>query len=325
MITAHRTGSTQLCNYLQDDTENFIFPTVAEAMFPYIWVWKIFVPIAMQLGLDKRLHNFSIFGPESIKRHDSVILKTDTWDSLARFWHFGVLSLYLGSSFMCWGFSFIKSHNPKYHNEQFFQSFVLFTNCMMKKVLYYRGKPNQRMLIKGHFLLNAKILEHQHPKSKFFAIVRNPVDRFCSCINMVKTVAEDGPGNTQYGLFPVTWRVVRDYVIRTQVPYSEQEMSFYKEHADNKLVIPFSMYVNNLSATLQCIYSFCNIPIPDDVASNAVKVQHTTHDYTTRKATYDPKFNKSLASLGVNEKKLREKLSEYIEWMNSLEDYKKTN
>jgi len=31
---------------------------------------------------------------------------------------------------------------------------------------------------------------------------------------------------------------------------------------------------------------------------------------------YNSKFTKILASLGVNE---------YIEWMNSLEDYKKTN
>jgi len=141
---------------------------------------------------------------------------------------------------------------------------------------------------------------------------------------MIKTVAEDGPGNTQYGLFPTTWKVIRDFVLQTQVPYSEQEMSFYKVCSDNKLVIPFTMYVNDLSAALHRVYSFCNIPIPDDVISNAVKVQHTTHDYTKWKASYDPKFNKSLASLGVNEEKLKEKLSEYTEWMDSLE-YKKTN
>jgi len=325
MITAHRTGSTQLSDYLQDDTENFIAPTVAEAMFPYIWVWKIFVPIAILLGLNKHLCNLNIWGPESFKRHGTVLMKTDTWDSLARFWHFGVFGLYLGSSFLSWGFSFIKSDDPIYTNEAFFQSFVPFTNCVMKKVMYYRGKPNQRMFIKGHFLVNAETLQHQYPKCKIFAVIRNPVDRFCSCINMIKAVAEDGPGSTQYGLFPTAWKVIRDHVICTQVLYCEQEMSFYKEPADNKLVIPFTMYVNNLNSTLQSIYSFCDIPIPDDVMLNAVKAQNTTHDYTKLKASYNPKFNKSLASIGVNEKELRERLSDYTEWMNSLKDYKKTN
>ena len=34
-------GSTQLADYLEDDEENFIAPMVVEAMFPYIWTWKI--------------------------------------------------------------------------------------------------------------------------------------------------------------------------------------------------------------------------------------------------------------------------------------------
>ena len=118
------------------------------------------------------------------------------------------------------------------------------------------------------------------------------------------------------GLFPATWRVIRDHVIQTQVLYCEQEMSFYKKPADNKLVIPFTMYVNSLKATLQSIYSFCDVPIPDDVMSNAVRVQQSTHDFSKCKASYDPKFNKSLASLGVDEERLRDHLNEYIEWIN---------
>jgi len=325
MMTAPRTGSTQLSGYLQDDTENFIAPTAMETMFPYIWVWKIFVPIAIKLGLDKRLQNFSIFGQESFKRHVAVLLKPDTWDFLLRFWHFGVISFYLDASFFCWGFSFSKLDDPHCHHEDFFQRFVPFTDCMMKKVMYYRGNPKQRILIKGHFVVNASTFERQYPKGKFFAVVRNPLDCISSYINLLKAAVEDGPGKTMYGLYPATWKVIRDHVIRTQVPFCQQKMSFYKVPMDNKLVIPFTMYVNNLSATLQCIYSLCNIPVPDDVMSKAVRMQKTTHDYTKLRASYNSKFTKSLASLGVNERKLRERLSEYIEWMNSLEDYKKTN
>ena len=40
-ISGLRSGSTQLADYLEDDEENFIAPMVVEAMFPYIWTWKI--------------------------------------------------------------------------------------------------------------------------------------------------------------------------------------------------------------------------------------------------------------------------------------------
>ena len=102
-------------------------------------------------------------------------------------------------------------------------------------------------------------------------------------------------------------------------------MSFYKDDPENKLVIPFTMYINNLSATLQCIYSFCNIPIPDHVVSKAIKLQSTSHDRSRLKIKYHPDFNRSLTSLGVDEEKVKEHLIEYIEWVNQLENYKKFN
>jgi len=318
MMTAFRSGSTQLCDFLQDDIENFISPTVAEASFPYIWVWKLFVPILVKLGVDKM--QFHLFGAEANKRHTLVLLKTDAIDGMLRQFHFGMNSTCLGSSFMCWGFSFAKLNEPIY--EGVHKSLVLYTNIIMKKVMYYRGKPKQRMLVKGHFLINAVTFEQQYPKGKFFTLIRDPVSRLPSLINLLKVLVADGPGQLRYGLFPASWRVLRDYSLRTQIPYCEQEMSFYRKPADNKLVIPFTVYVNNLTATLQRIYSFCNIPIPDHVMPSATRRQNTTHNFTKLKSSYDPKFNIDLASLGVDEKKLRERLREYYVWMNSLEHKK---
>ena len=79
------------------------------------------------------------------------------------------------------------------------------------------------------------------------------------------------------------------------------------------LAIPFTMYVNNLSTTLRQIYSFCNIPIPDHVLSKAIKLQNTSHDLTKLRASYDLYLNRSLTSLGVDEDKVKEHLTEYIE------------
>ena len=84
-------------------------------------------------------------------------------------------------------------------------------------------------------------------------------------------------------------------------------------------------YVNNLNATLQSVYSFCGITIPDRVVSEATRLQNTTHDCTERRASYDPNFNRSLTSLGVDEEKVKEHLTEYFEWIDQLENCKKYN
>ena len=74
------------------------------------------------------------------------------------------------------------------------------------------------------------------------------------------------------------WKTIRDYVLDIQVVYCVEEQSFYEKSQGNKLVIPFDKYVNNLSATLETVYSFCNIPIPSHMLTNAVNIQNTTHN-----------------------------------------------
>ena len=151
-------------------------------------------------------------------------------------------------------------------------------------------------------------------------MVRHPTEHICSLINLVKVLCIDSLGFMllKLGLFPPSWRVIQDYVIATQIPYCEQEMSFYKQHQGNKLVILFTLYMNNLKATLQSVYLLCNIPIPDYVLSDAVKLQNTTHNPKTYRPSYDHEYDRRLVSLGIDEEKVKEHLSEYIEWINTL-------
>ena len=237
-------------------------------------------------------------------------------------WHLKIFSFCFGASFFKWGYSYVKLDEPI--DEKFYShNFLLFTNHVLKKVIYMHGCPKQRILVKGHFLLAAELLKQQYPKAKFFAIIRQPLDRLHSHINLLRTISVNGPYSKVYGLFPPSWKVIRDYVISTQIIYCGQEMSFYNNDQENqlKLVIPFTMYVNNLSATLQHIYSFCNIPIPDHVVSKAIKLQNTSHDRTKLRASYDPQLNRSLANLGIKEEEVKEYLTEYIEWIYQLENH----
>ena len=214
-------------------------------------------------------------------------------------------SRYLGSSFFNWGFisSSLKDHPI---DEEFCKCFVELSDHIMKKVIYHRGSPKQHVLIKGHFLFAAKSVEQHYKGAKFITIIRDPIERFRSLMNFC----------------PVTWRVLRDWSVETQVCYCEEEMLFYNQSEENtriKLAISFTSYVNNLTGTLQLIYSFLNIPLPDEVLSKATTLQSSTHNRTTRKSTYDPKYNQSLSSVGVDEDKLRDHLTDYINWMKGLD------
>ena len=321
-LSGGRTGSTRLGHYLEDDKTNFIAPTVLESLFPFIWYWKFVIPILKTVGVLK-MHpeadkDFSKPQKEMDKRQSVDIQRSATYEVFVGTWHFVTMSWYLGVDFMKWGFPFVKLIDKPIDNE-FCSSFVQFCDSTMKKIVYHRGTPTQRVLIKGHFLMVADELAQRYKGAKFFTVVREPLSRFQSAINFVKVVEMEGL-LASYGMCPVSWKIVRDYTIDTQVIYCREEQLFYEKSKGDKLVIPFNKFVKNLSATLESVYSFCNIPIPSDVLTNAAKAQNTAHDFTQRKASYDPKYNRSLSSLGVDEDKLRNQLADYYQWMKQFEE-----
>ncbi len=242
-ITAPRSGSTQLGHYIEDDKENFIVPTVPEGMIPYIWAWKLLIPIFINCGLkQKQLEDKIIpIGVEVKKHHEFKFFKSDSWCGTIQSWHFCFLSWCFGYSFMKWGYSYAKLAHEPIDEEFYYKTFMLFTDRVVKKVMYYCGNPKQHVFLEGHFLIAAKSLQQQYPDAKFFTVTRQPLDRFRSFVNLIRVVVIDGPHARVFGLFPTSWKVIRDYIISTQISYCEQEMSFYKDNQENKLVIPFTL------------------------------------------------------------------------------------
>ena len=85
LLSAGRSGSSQMEEYLEDDKENFITPMKIGGWFPYIWVWRIFWPGLKMLGLDKRFKTSlcSATGEEYKKhQHANSLYKGDTWEIL---------------------------------------------------------------------------------------------------------------------------------------------------------------------------------------------------------------------------------------------------
>ena len=320
-ISAARSGSTQLAGYLEDDKQNFIAPMIIEAMFPYIWAWRTIAPIFSMIGLKKYFETpTSYFGKEMKKRHNSNLFRTETWEIALGQAHMTLASFFLGSSFMKWGF-LNSALQDQPVDKEFCKLFIEFNDCIMKKVMYHRGLSKQRLLIKGHLLIVARELEQRYDGAKFLTMVRNPVERFGSFINFVKVISADGPMRRHYGLTPITWRVIREFIIESQIYYCGDEMIFYNQsetNTKNKLAISFATYVKDLAGTIQRVYSFLNIPVSAELSSKAAALQNSSHDRAKRKITYDPKYNRSLSSLGVDEEKLKEYLSDYINWMKTL-------
>lgn len=116
----------------------------------------------------------------------------------------------------------------------FYNSLLLFTNHVTRKVVYLRGNPKQRALLKVHFLRVAKTLKQQCLKAKFFATATRSISDF------IRVLSTDGPHAKVWGLVLPTWKVICEYVISTQIPYCKQEVSFYKDDQENRLVIPFT-------------------------------------------------------------------------------------
>ena len=317
-ISGGRSGSTQMAVYLEDDEENFIAPMLIEAMFPYIWAWKLITPVLKLIGLRKHFSSERIAGEELKKRHSTSVFSTHTWEVSLGIGQMIPLSFNLGASFFKWGFPCTTLKNQAVDKE-FCKNFIEFTDCIMKKVMYHRGSPKQRMFIKSHLLIVARELEKRYEGGKFLTIARDPIGRFRSYVNFLKVVSTDGPMKAY--MFPMTWRVTRDWVMETQTCYCEEEMIFYnhdqcEENSRNKLAIPFDTYVKNLADTLQRVYSFLNISVSAELLSKAAELH--SHDRTKRRSTYDPKYNRSLSSLGIDEVALKEHLSDYIDWMKKL-------
>ena len=283
LISAARSGSTQLAHYIEEDKENFISPTLREGLCPFIWMWRLKFSVK-NFSTAKTVNlNRSLFS-EMRKRSNVSLDKAISWSPVTSRWHFGFVGSLLGTKFFKWGMPFVHPKNIEI-DQQYCDKLLSFMECIMRKICYYRGKPSQRVLVKGHFLMIARVLENRYPKAKFFTVIRDPAEQSQSFINFLRIIS------MHYGLSPASWKVLRDYVLETQIPYCEEEMMFYSHSEGNKLVIPFSLFTNNLTATLEKIYTLCHLTIPDHVMSMANRVQHTTHDRSERRASYNPKLN----------------------------------
>ena len=100
----------------------------------------------------------SFYGEEMKKRHNSSLFRADTIELGIGPGHMTPLSFNLGTSFCKWGL-LTAALKEQPIDEEMYRIFIESIDCIIKKVMYHRGLPKQRMFLKSHLLIAARELE----------------------------------------------------------------------------------------------------------------------------------------------------------------------
>ena len=213
MISAGRSGSTQITRYLEDDPD-LIAPNLIMSMFPYLWLWKLApVTIGRVMTPDKvRAQIKKLMPPELIERHEMDPFKADTFDGAFLNFHLNPMSLNLGPEAGIPEFAFAEfaPHNRRIFEEEF----VKFVDRIGRKILLHYGTRNDgkypRFMLKGHFLQAAPALARHFPKGNFLTVIREPLSRLQSGINYMRV----NPADPVLG--PVPWEFLTAILSKTR-------------------------------------------------------------------------------------------------------------
>jgi len=328
VISAGRSGSTQLTRYLEQDPI-FVAPNILMCLFPYLWLWKL-VPLTIgKVWTQDAVREFIMkqMPPESLERHEMDPFQADTFDVAFMGIHLGFLSLYMGPVIGAMEFS-MADFAP--HNQSLVEKdYIQFIDRIARKTMLYNGKnttmqqqqPERRFYLKGHFLLAAPALAQKYPSCTMVTVVRDPLRRLQSTINFLRV----NPADPYLGHVPWTW--LTQALVETEARYCEVEYSFFAsanndENDDtnndpttgvNKCVIRFDDFVQDLEGCMSKVYKECLGR--DDVHHHIPN----RHDHSRNRSNYS--VNKSLEELGVDQDIYRRRVHHYIRWIE--EDLKK--
>lgn len=306
VISAARSGSTQITRYLEDDPR-LAAPNILQTMFPYLWLWKL-VPKTLGRVLSKdrvRVLFQKVMPAELWERHESDPFRADTFDGSFYSFHMNRFSLNLDPELarQDFNFAFIAPHDQHLKEVEF----INLVDRLARKTLLVAGpgpdgKP-RRFLIKGHFLYAAPVLTEKYLDACFLTVIREPLSRLQSGINYLRV----NPPDPVLGPTPWTW--LKETLVFTEAQYCEVERTWFsREDEVRRCVIRFSDFVNDLESAMKQVYISCfdSKDLPDHIPQD-----HPPRDRKNYTVNY------SLAELGVDETEIQDRLVAYIQWCQS--------
>jgi hypothetical protein len=308
VVSAARSGSTQIALYLEDDP-NLAAPNLLQCMFPYLWLWRL-VPrtLGRLLTADQvRQKIRSMMPPELLERHEGDPFRTDTFDGSFYSFHLNALAFRLGPGAVVDEFNFgrFAPHNRRLWEEDF----VTLVDRVARKTLVHaeagssggtHGRAPRRFLLKGHFLCGASALERRYPDARFLTVIRDPAARLRSGINYMR-VNPTGPV-----LGPIPWEWLASALERTETDYCIAEQAWFtRRSGTRRCVIRFSEFVQDLEKAMTQVYRTC--------CDTAELPPHVPRSHAPRERT-NYTVNRTLAQLGIDEARLRARLASYVAW-----------
>lgn len=303
LITASRSGSTQLSQYLEDNPQVVSHPFLLQA-FPYIWLWTLVPKLVGRWFSEEKVYKMltDVMRPEYLERKEMHPFRPETYEVIFSTSQLVNHSMAMGPEMFAEGYGWGR---PKPENIHFWQEDLVDNiDAVGKKLLYFAG-PNpdgtpKTLLIKGHFLGSASILEEKYPDAHFLTILRHPSQRIRSIINFLR-VAPEVCGN---GAIPWDWLVYHGQTV--EVDYCLYEKEWYQARPDKTTVIRFRDYASDIENTMKTIYKRCLPHVDPDGFVHQTHVKRKRTGYS---------IDRSYAQLSIDEEVLLEPLQDYIAWV----------
>lgn len=255
MLSAARSGSTQLSHYLESDP-TLAAPAMLQIVFPYLWLWHIVVPVLGRFMTAESIGaRFDAHIPIEMKqRHEGHPLRTDTFEVLWLLQGTVFLTFMMGPETMRQDAVFMGTAD---HNRHAWDvDFVRFLDRVGRKALAYAGADAdgapRRLYVKGHFLEARHAVARHWPDARFLTMVRDPVQRIESAINHAHAnLIEEALGAPR-------WSWITPVYADSERLYCEVEQAWYSAEAGpHRTVVRFRDYVDDLEGTMRRVYARC--------------------------------------------------------------------
>lgn len=301
-ISAARSGSTQLAHYLEDDP-HICAPNVLQSGLPFVWAWHLVPALLGRRFPEERVRELflGMFERPYLERHEMDPLRTDTFEVI-------FMALQLGDLFACLGPQpIVDEYRPDTITPEcrsfWEEDFMEYLDAIGRRTLLYAqqtGTGGRSLMIKGHFLAVAGLLEEKYPDARFLTVLRAPEKRIQSVINFWRC----NPSPTLMGPIPWSWLVKR--VLDVELDYCDAEMGWYQQEGPGRrVVVRFDDFVADLEGTLRQVYREC-LDL-DEVPA------HLPRTHPPRKRSHYS-VDRSLEQLSISPEWLKHRLEGYRRW-----------
>ena len=355
VVSAYRSASTHLARSLvqeQTDSLSMVSPNSMMMSVPYLWVWKLVSWFVGEMPETKQQETSTANGEppmhptlsksevrkwsqekyskECLERHDFDPFLVDTLD-------LSFLSCHLNG--LVWEYCFATQspdvvrkefhyakHTPP--NKRLYEvDFCNHIDRLARKTVLFQqpyAKENEKtvVLFKGHFLSIVPALQTKYPNAKFITVLRDPCDRLKSAINY--TAVNPSLASSMDRSNPEHWKLLANTLEETEAEYCLQEVETFGTANEHFLSIHFDAIAttSKQADTIASIHQWF-LGQGNNKASATVSNGRKASSSKKTKKTKRYMVDKTLSELAIDETAYKNRLDDYIAYMNSVGTKKK--